>query len=192
MFSNEGEIRLVMKDGVEYVLRFGGIAGMGASKKDEKSKDKDKGGGLNRYLFIMVEFNPELIPKPDLEKLPPVKKDAEEKKSKDKKAEEKKKAETAERERIEKENKRKQDEYNQKIADGKKRVEELNARFADWYYVISDEVYHKIHLGHDEIYRKKAKEQDKAKTGQDSGNAMPAPSQAELLEMLKRQGPGGK
>ncbi len=40
LFSNEGEIRLVMKDGVEYVLRFGDIAGTGPSKKDDQQKDK--------------------------------------------------------------------------------------------------------------------------------------------------------
>ena len=49
----------------------------------------------------------------------------------------------------------KQDEYEQKVADGKKHVAELNARFADWYYVISDEVYRKIHLGRDELFKKK-------------------------------------
>ena len=169
-----------MKDGVEYVLRFGDIAGSGPAKKDDEARarkgrkdEKDKkGGGLNRYLFVMAEFNPDIIPKPQLEPLPQAKKDAEkkpaeEKKPDDKKADEKKAdakkptrrrpsreegrrprrrprqegAEDAERERIEKENKRKQEEYDQKIADGKKRVGELNARFADWYYVISDEVY---------------------------------------------------
>ncbi|HID33565.1 MAG TPA: pyridoxal-phosphate dependent enzyme, partial [Anaerolineae bacterium] len=29
------------------------------------------------------------------------------------------------------------------------RVKELNERFADWYYIISDEVYRKIHLSRD-------------------------------------------
>ena len=183
LFSNEGEIRVDMKDGVEYVLRFGEIAGSGPAKKDDKKKEKPedekdkKGSGMNRYLFVMAEFNPDMIPKPQLEPLPQPKKDAEKKpaegkKPDDKKAAEKKpdekkpddkKAQDAERERIEKENKRKQEEYEQKIADGKKRVGELNARFADWYYVISDEVFRKIHLGHDEIFKKKEKPKDEAK-----------------------------
>ena len=73
VFSNEGEIRVGAKDGVEYVLRFGDIAGRGTAKKDDKKKDekqkgKEKeaekkneegGAGLNRYLFIMAEFNPD-------------------------------------------------------------------------------------------------------------------------------------
>jgi hypothetical protein len=212
LFSNEGEFRVVMKDGVEYVLRFGDITGTGPAKTDEKPKDKEKdaekdqkkGSGLNRYLLVMAEFNPDIIPKPPSEPLPEAKTDAEakpagekkpdeaqseekkteevkreekkteeakteEKKAEEKKPEEKaaeekkpeekkpddKKAAETERQRIEKENKRKQDEYDQKITDGKKHVADLNARFADWYYVISDEVYRKIHLGRDDLVKKK-------------------------------------
>ena len=80
----------------------------------------------------------------------------------------------AEKERIEKENKRKQDEYQQKIADGKKRVAELNARFADWYYVISDEVYRKIDLSRSDIIKKKEKKADQAGEGkEDRAGAAP-------------------
>ena len=221
LVSNEGEIRVVLKDGVEYVLRFGGIAGSGRSKKDEKQKGKEKdaekdqdkksGSGLNRYLFVMAEFNPDILPKPQLEPLPKAKTDAEkkpaeektpdEKKPGDKKPEEKKpddkKIQDAERQRIEKENKRKQDEYDQKIADGKKRVAELNARFADWYYVISDEVYRKIHLSHNEILKKKEKAKDQgpkkdAHAGHDQGDAKDESAPVEDLEKMKEEGPGGK
>jgi len=74
----------------------------------------------------------------------------------------------AERERIEKENQRKQEEYDEKIADGKKKAEELNARFADWYYIISDEVYKKIHLSRDQIIKMKDAAEDEATgTGMD-------------------------
>jgi hypothetical protein len=59
----------------------------------------------------------------------------------------------AERRRIVRENKQKLDEYNEKIEAGKKRVEELNSRFSDWYYVISDDVYQKIHLDRAEIIK---------------------------------------
>ena len=271
LFSNEGEIHLIMKDGVEYVLRFGGIAGDSPSKKDEKLKgkgkdaakspDKKDGGGLNRYLFVMAEFDPDVIPKPQLEPLPEVKKEAAqkpaeppkpaekkpadakkpaeekkvvaekkaeppkpaEKKPEEKKAEPKKpespkpeapkpaanagdkkqpeaktaaadQAAKAERERIEKENKRKQDEYKQKIADGKKRVDELNNRFADWYYVISDEVYRKIHLSHDEIFKKKEKGKEKKDehAGHDHGGGKDEAAPADPFEKLKQQGPSAK
>ena len=72
--SNEGEIRFLMKDGVEYVLRFGAKAlGTGSAKKGEK---KPASGDANRYLFVMAEFNPDAIAKPALEVLPAEKKDA--------------------------------------------------------------------------------------------------------------------
>ncbi len=61
-------------------------------------------------------------------------------------------AQAAERERLLKEHQRLLDERNEKIEQGKQRVRELNGRFADWYYVISDEFYRKIHLGRSDIF----------------------------------------
>ncbi len=61
----------------------------------------------------------------------------------------------AERKLIETENQRRLDEYQSEIEAGKTRVKELNERFGDWYYVISNEVYKKIHLGLDQVIRKK-------------------------------------
>jgi hypothetical protein len=51
-----------------------------------------------------------------------------------------------ERERINKENQRKLDEWNEKIQKAKEQVAELNTRFGDWYYVVSEEQYQKIRL----------------------------------------------
>jgi hypothetical protein len=190
LYSNEGEVRVALKNGVVYVLRFGQITGTGPSAKDKDAKKKDKNGekdkekkatGLNRYLFVMAEFDPNSIPKPQFEKLSPPakakepeKKPADEKKPDAKKPDEKKpdaakkaaadkKAEEAQRAAIEKENKRKQEEYDRQIADGNKKVAELNSRFADWYYVISDEVYQKMHLGRDQVVMKKPKKAEKKK-----------------------------
>ncbi len=72
----------------------------------------------------------------------------------------------AERDKIEKENKRKQADYDEKLKKGQDRAKELNARFADWYYVVNDETYRKIHLGKPEIVKKKAAD---AKNGKDAG-----------------------
>jgi hypothetical protein len=212
LFSNEGEIHLLMKNGVEYVLRFGQITGSGPAKdagQKGKAKDADKAkesSGLNRYLLVMAEFNPSAIAKPQFETLPePAKvkqpeKKPDEKAAKDataaKKPEQQKpatdaKALEAERARIEKENKRKQEEYDQQIADGTKKVKELNGRFADWYYVISDEVYRKIHLGRDEIVTKKPKKEPEK--GKDAGgNPSGTPTPIDQLEKLKGEGPAGK
>ena len=78
MLSNEGEDRITMKNGVQYVLRFGEIAGSSTAKKDTKPKDgeaaKPADSGVNRYLFVMVEFNPDIIPKPKFEPLPEIRK----------------------------------------------------------------------------------------------------------------------
>ena len=45
--------------------------------------------------------------------------------------------------------------YDVMIQAGRRRANELNARFADWYYVLSDEVFQKIHVRCEEITRKK-------------------------------------
>ena len=175
-------------------------------KERRSDKAKEKSTGLNRYLLVMAEFNPDAIPKPQFEKLPePAKAKEPEKKPGDKaakdaktakKPDEKKpatdgKALEAERARIEKENKRKQEEYDQQIADGKKKVKELNGRFADWYYVISDEVYRKIHLGRDEIVTKKPKKEPE-KGERNAGGMSSARPASDQLEKLKSEGPGGK
>jgi hypothetical protein len=207
--SSEGEIRVGMKDGVRYLLRFGQVVAGGSSNQQGDSS----GAGVNRYLFVMAEFDPGLIPKPELEPLPELPPDShppaatssasegqsaavEESQSAStvtqdpapadqppaagetpaktgeaKKDEEAKKPEDieAERERIEKENKRKQDEYEEKLKKGQERVKELNARFAEWYYIISDEVYRKIHLGFDDIVKKK--ETEKKDEGESTGTS---------------------
>ncbi len=59
---------------------------------------------------------------------------------------EKEKEFDAERDRILKENQRKLDEYNEKRKKAEEKVAELNFRFAPWYYVISEDVYKKLHL----------------------------------------------
>jgi len=322
LLSNEGEARVVMKDGVQYTLRFGEIVedtSGGEAKADEEEAGEGETGeetegegedeteksdsDLNRYIFVMAEFNPDLIPKPELEPLPELPEGADgdaaekpdeqpsgqqqpdDKKPAGENADEGKEpkpetgadtpdapaetpgapgeagsegepgeeaagqpadgaeqppsapaeapaapaetpaapaetpaapaetpaapaetpsdtpaeagqpaepaepapegeepAETPEpeekeptveeikkeRERIEKENQRKQDEYDKKLEDGRKRVDELNDRFADWYYVISDEVYQKIHLSFDQIVKEKEKEDE---DGEETGDA---------------------
>ena len=53
---------------------------------------------------------------------------------------------TQQRNAILAENAQKKQSYDDKIATGKQRSAELNRRFADWYYVIADSTYQKIHL----------------------------------------------
>lgn len=79
----------------------------------------------------------------------------------------------AERESLEKENQRKLNEYQEKITEGKERVEELNERFGDWYYVISNDVYEKIHLSRADVIKKKDAE-DGEDTESDAASSAPA------------------
>jgi hypothetical protein len=195
IFSNEGEVRVGMKDGVEYTLRFGRIAAGSTGEASEEKKEGEEGEanagiGANRYIMVTARYNPELVPPPELQPLPgeqpaveespaegdekakaegedkPAEKADSEKEepTTDKQAEAKKKAE---RERIEKENKRLQDEYDAKVKKGEERAKELSDRFADWYYVISDATYQKIHLGRDAVVQKKTPPAGEA--GQEAG-----------------------
>lgn len=72
ILSNQGDFVCRMNDGVEYVLRFGGIEAGHTdqgeakdAKTDEKPGEKlDEQQGNNRYLLVAVRFNPDAIPKP--------------------------------------------------------------------------------------------------------------------------------
>lgn len=73
--SNEGEIIVALKDGVEYRLRFGEIA-VGTEQSAAEGADATEGAATpetsntNRYLLVSVGFNEEAIPKPVLQPLP--------------------------------------------------------------------------------------------------------------------------
>ena len=54
------------------------------------------------------------------------------------------------------ENERKLNDYNDKKKKAEVRVKELNARFADWYYVVSEDVYKKIRLVRSDIVKESA------------------------------------
>jgi DNA-binding transcriptional regulator YiaG len=225
LLSNEGEIVVGTKEGVQYVLRFGETA-LGTEQTGEDggtSPTEGSGGetppkekGANRYLFLMAQFDPALLAKPELTPIPgeegapaaesaqpaadapssgeaPAEatntdeaapgeqapsegpsapegeavvrggESAEETGADDVQSE---KAATGEAatglppksaeqiEAIRAENKRKQDEFEQKIKAGQAKVKELNDRFADWYYVISDDIYKKIKLHRPDVLKK--------------------------------------
>jgi hypothetical protein len=59
-----------------------------------------------------------------------------------------------ERKRIIRENETKQKDYDTKIKEGQRKAKLLNERFAEWYYVIPDDVYRKIHLGKSDIIQR--------------------------------------
>lgn len=196
VLSSEGEVIVTQKDGVEYVLRFGKLQlseDSGEGQNDDPAEGADaegeaKSGGVNRYLFVMARYNDSMIAAPELEVVPDEEEaasgeetDAEEAESVDEdsaeddgaeeEAEEKEDA-AADREAVIKSNQRKQDEYNAKVVEAKKRVAELNERFGDWYYVISDDVYKKVAIGRDELI--KTKEPEDAEDEEEEEASKPA------------------
>jgi Domain of unknown function (DUF4340) len=227
IYSSEGEATCTTKDGVRYVLRFGRLAGgeeSADSKKEEEGKEKSN-PALNRYLFVMAQFDESQIAKPQLDPLPGEEKSDDEKpadakpaegdekpaaekvpetktaddesddsqaadakapdaKAADAKAEDKKPAKpaTPDEEKkiaVERENKRKQEDYDNAIKKGQDKVKELNERFADWYFVIPDDVYKKIHLGRNDIVKKKEVKEEAA------GDKAPGPDLKDLKDFDK-------
>ena len=58
----------------------------------------------------------------------------------------------AEQEKAIKENQRLMDERKDRLEAAERRVRDLNARFADWYYVIPEETYSKLRFKRDELF----------------------------------------
>jgi hypothetical protein len=56
-------------------------------------------------------------------------------------------------ETIKKENQRLIDARNESIKQAKKKVDELNASFADWYYIVSDSVYAKLRVSREQLFK---------------------------------------
>jgi len=202
ILSSSGETVVGMKDGLEYLLRFGNptaVEGDGEPAAGEAEPPAAGAGG--RYLFVLARLNEGLLEKPALEPLPEVPAVPGEKPADDSgqraeeaaaeksaegedpeqaedsveqgqqeetaaaalaaadQAEAKAQAALEERRRVERENRLKQEEYDDKVRAAQKRVRELNARFADWYYVVSDSEYAKIRLGLTDVIRSKPPEE---------------------------------
>ena len=96
IFSSEGEATCTTKDGVRYVLRFGRLAGGNEEKDDQPDAEgKPKSDpALNRYLFVMAQFDENQIPKPQLEPVPGAEPADEAKPAEEPKSEEPKAGET--------------------------------------------------------------------------------------------------
>ena len=186
LLSNQGDVRVYTDEGVVYTLRFGEVFfGTGeeltkgdsdeaekkaGDKTGSKQKDKDKtkkaeGTTENRFVMVTVSFDPTLIPKPKEDDKEKEKEQAAAKPGQpleiptspfapdpnDPKylADQKEAKERAERE---------QKDYDKKIADGKKRVDELRDRFAAWYYVTPGDSFRSINLDRTALVKPKKAE----------------------------------
>ncbi|MDD3468596.1 MAG: DUF4340 domain-containing protein, partial [Thermoguttaceae bacterium] len=195
LVANEGLIQASLSDGVDYVLQFGALTkaageNLDAMKKsdaadpasNEAPASEEKKVGQNRFLFVRVGFNQETIKKPELKPLPTAPEapaaDADEA------------AKTAynaaltafqsEKEKIESENAANQQEYDDAIAAGQEKAKRLQARFADWYYVVSDAEFQKIHLTWNQVVEKKSANPEGAAAGLPGMPPMPMERKPDL------------
>lgn len=151
-----GEVFVTLNDGVTYVLQFGAVtfargealtAGTGTPAPTEPeappaegSPEPERPAGAieSRYLFVDAQFRPDVIPKPAASKpwfpdeLPADPFAASPLARSTRQA-----AETQQREQAQKA-------YDARLEAGRKRAQELNQRFAGWYYVVPGDAYRRL------------------------------------------------
>jgi Domain of unknown function (DUF4340) len=121
LFCSDGEVTVTTKDGVELKLSFGGQA---ASVGEAGS------GQLNRYVMVSAQPNTDRFEKPVVA-TPPEATDE---------------AAKAAADAALKEQERKLNEYNEKVKKAQDKARDLNYRLGEWYFVVAEDVYNRIHL----------------------------------------------
>jgi hypothetical protein len=140
LVSNEGELQVRTEDGVTYTLRFGEVAyGTGLEVSAGTGSDVRTGPGENRYLFITTQFDPSRFPEPRqpentffLNRPDSV---------------------WTEDDRANKELYDTHSKWQAKQSQRTRISDELNARFARWYYVISAESFDKLRQGRSDLIK---------------------------------------
>ena len=156
LVSNEGETQVRTADGVLYTLRFGeivygagdevtaGLAGADATGGPGTGNLGGSGGlggpgagspagpGENRYLFITTGFDASLFPEPS--------------KPADLGFQAQADSLWTDADRANADLHEKHETWRQRVDTGRRTSAELNARFAQWYYVISAESFDRIRL----------------------------------------------
>ncbi|MDR2168596.1 MAG: DUF4340 domain-containing protein [Planctomycetaceae bacterium] len=187
LLATQGDIQLRMKDGICYNLRFGELTGTQteADQNKELNKNQNETPSMmeNRYLFINADFDEKIIPPADIQKLPeiPTTGDQNTIDKIKKEREQKEKSNLREKERVEK-----------AIESGKARVKKLSERFADWYYVISEDVYKKIHLTESSVIRIKTTTQNNADANTNLNVNQPPIQKQQTLPELNLPGTDGE
>jgi hypothetical protein len=77
---SDGEVIVTLKNGCEYVLRFGNITNVAKGEKDDsaaaaaaaeaKAAAKTSNGDVHRYMFVMARQNKDAVKQPDIKPLP--------------------------------------------------------------------------------------------------------------------------
>ncbi|UCH85437.1 MAG: hypothetical protein JSW50_07045, partial [Candidatus Latescibacterota bacterium] len=144
LLSNEGEMQARTQDGLVYTLRFGEVAygtGTAVTSGDVSDAGEASETGVNRYLFVTARFEKSMFPEPVypentdfLSKADSLWTDADYA------------------------NKNLYDahqEWRTKVDKGMGEAARLNARFANWYYVISEENFAKLRPPRSELIKTK-------------------------------------
>ena len=142
IISRSGELIVTLRSGVEYVLRFGKF-----------NTNVAEGADPNRYLMVSARVNESKFPMPVKEKI-----DGDEKPAPDENAapeegdcsqdDQKRKDEL---ERVERAYQNALADREEKLDAARLDVRELNKRFNDWFYLISDESAQRLIFTRDEI-----------------------------------------
>jgi hypothetical protein len=147
LVSNEGELQARTKDGVTYTLRFGEIvygSGLAVTAGIDTSESNEQDSGENRYLFITTEFDSrEFGPEPP--------------KPRNTDFQNKPDSLLTDSDKENRTVQRKHDEWAKKVEDARKINDDLNKRFARWYYVISQSSFDKLRVTRQDLLKKKEK-----------------------------------
>jgi len=124
LLSNEGELSIKTTDGIQYVLRFGEMV-LDQTTNSEKPVE-------NRFLFITAAFDETAFPEP----------------AKPKNLEFQSKPDSlwSESDKKNKKLNEAHEKWQQQLSSGKEKSSALAKRFADWYYIISENRFKTLEL----------------------------------------------
>ncbi len=145
LMSNEGELQVSSDDGIEWTLRFGEIvygSGEAVTAGTEASDDQSAGPGENRYLFITAAFDPKLLEEPQ--------------QAKDLAFQDKEEDSWTDQDRDNKRLFDAHEAWKKSVEGAQEKADELNARFANWYYVISSSSFDKVRLSRSDLLKDKS------------------------------------
>lgn len=125
-----GELVIETQDAVRYRLLFGNEQ-LGGEDKNQKQ----------RFLFVQTERVDEMLPPPELQEVPEIKEGEGEDVE----------AQAKQREAILQANDQAMTAYREKVNAADRKIFELNARFADWYYVVAEEDFEKILISRSQL-----------------------------------------
>lgn len=145
LLSNEGELQARTNAGVTYTLRFGEVVygqGDAVTAGTDASDEAAAGPGENRYLFITTSFDPILIPEP--------------KRPLNMEFQDKAEEEWTDADRGNKSLHDAHEEWSRKVEAARAASAEMNARFADWYYVISADSFDTMRVKRGDLVTEKS------------------------------------